>query len=201
VLPLKDNVVTPGIPVVTVAVIIASAAIYIAGWEPELAATAWPWAALASLLLSASMLARGINMLFLWLFAESLEGLFGPVSLALLLVGAGLVAAGAEELVGPETTVPSVGIAGPVAGLIGAYALTLPHARIVCWVLIPFFVTFVEIPALVLAAVWLALQAIPEVGQPPVVGLAAGLGAGLAGGWLLGRGRPALVAETEGVAR
>ena len=71
------------------------------------------------------------------------------------------MAAAGQELVDPDTVVPSVGVAGAIAALIGAYALLYPHARILCWVLIPFFVTFVEIPALILAAVWFALQAIP----------------------------------------
>ena len=79
----------------------------------------------------------------------------------------------------PDTVVPSVGVAGSIAALIGAYALLYPHARILCWVLIPFFVTFVEVPALILAAVWFALQAIPAVGQPPIAGLAGGLLLGL----------------------
>ena len=118
-------------------------------------------------------------MLFLWLFAKSLEDALGIVRfLALVLARAGSPPPGAQELVDPDTAVPSVGIAGSIAGLIGAYALAYPRARILCWVLIPFFVTFVEIPALILAAVWLALQAIPEVGQPPLAGLAGGLAAG-----------------------
>jgi membrane associated rhomboid family serine protease len=67
-------------------------------------------------------------------------------------------------------------------------------------VLIPFFVTFVEIPALILAAAWLALQAIPEVGQPPLAGLAAGLVVGLIGGWLLARRADSTPAAPRAVA-
>ena len=178
---------TGGVPLLTVTLIAASVGLHLAGWSPDLAGLAWPWAALASLLLSASLLGLVVNMLFLWLFGESLENGFGIVRFAALVLLAGLAAAGAQELVDPDAAVPSVGIAGSIAGLIGAHALAYPGARILCWVLIPFFVTFVEIPALILAAAWLALQAIPEVGQPPLAGLAAGLAVGLIGGWLLAR--------------
>jgi rhomboid family protein len=196
--PLKDNVHTAGVPALTLLVIVASVVLYAIDWDPDLTELAWPWAALASLLIGTSLLALAINMLFLWLFAESLEGSIGPALLAALLVVAGVAAAGAQELARPSTTIPTVGIAGSIAGLIGAYAVCLPGARILCWVLIPFFVTFVELPALILAALWLVLQAIPEVGQPPAVGLLAGLGVGVLGGWLFARVRPGALAEASG---
>jgi membrane associated rhomboid family serine protease len=130
-------------------------------------------------LITSTLLALVVQALFLWLFAKSLEDALGPLRFLALFALCGLAAAGAEEVMDPDTVVPSVGIAGAIAGLIGAYALTFPRARMLCWVLIPFFVTFVEIPAIVLAAIWLALQAIPEVGQPPLAGLAGGLALGL----------------------
>lgn len=178
---------TAGVPAVTIALIALSVGLHLGGWAPDLTGTWWLWAALASLLISASLLGLVVNMLFLWLFAESLEGLHGRVRLAALVLLAGIAAAGAQELADPDVTAPSVGIAGSIAGLIAAYALTLPHARILCWVLIPFFITFVEIPALIIAAVWFPLQAVPEIGQPPLAGLAGGLGVGLAAGRLLAR--------------
>ena len=136
-----------------------------------------------------------LNMLFLWLFAKSLEDTLGPLRLLALFLVGGIAAAGAQEVVDPDTVVPSVGVAGAIAALIGAYALLYPRARILCWVLLPFFVTFVEIPALILAAVWLALQALPALGQPPLAGLVAGLALGVAAIRLLAHGRPVLATE------
>jgi membrane associated rhomboid family serine protease len=197
-LPLKDNVPTPGVPVLTLALILASVCLYVVDWQPDLADLAWPWAVAASLLLSASLLGLVVNMLFLWLFGESLENALGWWRFLGLLALGGFGAAGAQELAQPDTVVPSVGIAGCIAALIGAYAILLPRGRILCWVLIPFFVTFVEIPAFFLAAAWFALQALDAVGQPPLAGLVAGLVLGMAGGWLLGRGRiAAALAEAQ----
>ena len=137
-------------------------------------------------------------MLFLWLFAKSLEDTLGTGSLP------GPVPArrdrgggGRRSSSSPTRSCPSVGVAGAIAGLIGAYALLYPRARILCWVLIPFFVTFVEIPALILAAVWFALQALDAVGQPPLAGLAAGSPRCRRRGRLLARGRATITGESS----
>jgi membrane associated rhomboid family serine protease len=171
--------------------------LYLAGWEPDLTGTAWPLAALASLLISDGIVELAVNMLFLWLFAKSLEDTLGSPRFLVLFLLAGIAAAAAQELVDPGTAVPSVGVAGAIAGLIGAYALLYPRARILCWVLIPFFVTFAEIPALILAAAWLLLQAVPAVGQPPLAGLLGGLLLGLAAARLLAHGRTLISAEAS----
>ncbi len=162
---------------------------HVLDWDPDLAELWWPVAALASIFVNEQLLGLIVNLGFLWLFAKSLEDALGSMRFLALVALVALAAAGAQELADPETPVPSMGLAGTVAGLIGAYAVTFPAARILCWVLIPFFVTFTEIPALILAVVWLALQAIPEVGQPSLAGLAGGLAAGAVAVKLLGHGR------------
>ena len=97
----------------------------------------------------------------------------------------------------PDAVVPRSASPGAIAGLIGVYALLYPRAKILCWVLIPFFVTFAEIPALILAAVWFALQALDAVGQPPLAGLAAGLAFGVATARLFVHGRETIAGESS----
>jgi membrane associated rhomboid family serine protease len=176
---------------VTIVLIVAVIVLYLTGWDPDLGDTWWPLAALASLFVSGTLIEVVVNMLFLWLFAKSLEDALGPARFLALFLLAGLAAAAMQELFDPETVTPTVGVAGSIAGLIGAYGLLYPRAKIICWLLIPFFVTFVEIPALILAAAWLALQALDAVGQPPIVGLAGGLALGVVAVRLLTRGRAA----------
>jgi membrane associated rhomboid family serine protease len=183
------------LPVATIALIVVGVVARVLDWNPDLADAWWPWAAIASLFVGGGVIELVVNMLFLWLFAKSLEDTLGVVRFLLLFLVGGLAAAGAQELLDPDTVVPSVGVAGSIAALIGAYALLYPHARILGWVLIPFFVTFVEVPALILAAVWFALQAIPAVGQPPIAGLAGGLLLGVVAIRLLAHGRPAIAAD------
>jgi membrane associated rhomboid family serine protease len=183
-IPLKDNVPSVGFPLVTISLIAATVVLAVGGWDPDLGDTWWPLAAVASLFVSDGFWEVLINMLFLWLFAKSLEDTLGRTGFLALFLLAGVVAAGVQELVDPDTVAPSVGVAGAIAGSIGAYALLFPRARILCWVLIPFFVTFVEIPSLILAAVWLALQTLDAVGQPPLVGLLGGAATGVLVTWI-----------------
>ncbi|MDX6581733.1 MAG: hypothetical protein QOI10_917 [Solirubrobacterales bacterium] len=165
-------------------------ALWVAGWDPDLSDTWWPLAAIASLFVSDGFWEIVVNMLFLWLFAKSLEDTLGRGRFLVLFLLAGVAAAAAQELFNPDTVVPSVGVAGSIAGLIGAYALLFPRARILCWVLIPFFVSFVEIPSLVVAAGWLALQALDALGQPPLVGLLGGAATGVLVAWIPIFGQP-----------
>jgi membrane associated rhomboid family serine protease len=196
-LPLKDNLGSLRAPLVTLSLIAATAVLWAAGWKPDLADTWWPVAAAASLFVTAGFWALVVNMLFLWLFAKSLEDTLGHVRFLTLFLLAGIGAAAAQELLDPDTVVPSVGVAGAIAGLIGAYALLYPRARILCWVLVPFFVSFVEIPALILAAVWFALQALDAVGQPPLSGLIGGLVVGAVAVRLLAHGRARITPEVS----
>ncbi len=183
-LPLKDNLPSNGAPLVTLSLIAATVVLWIAGWDPNLSDTWWPLAAVASLFVSGGFWEVVVNMLFLWLVAKSLEESLGRGGFLALFLLAGVVAAGVQELAEPETVAPSVGVAGAIAGLIGAYAVLFPRARILCWVLIPFFVSFVEVPALILAAVWFALQALDALGQPPAVALLGGAAIGVLVAWI-----------------
>jgi membrane associated rhomboid family serine protease len=194
---MKDNVPSLRPPLVTLALIGASIVLYVAGWDPDLADTWWPLAAIASLFVTGGFWELAVNMLFLWLFAKSLEDTLGRGRFVALFLLAGIAGAAAQELVDPDTAAPTVGVAGAIAGLIGAYAFLYPRARILCWVLIPFFVTFVEIPSLILAAAWFALQALDAVGQPPLAGLIGGLVLGGAAVTVLVHGRPRVTAAAS----
>src|SRR5262249_12269538 len=65
-------------------------------------------------------------------------------------------------------TAPTIGASGAIAGVLGAYALLFPRARVLTLIFIIFFVTLVEIPALILLAIWFILQFIPALGQVAV---------------------------------
>ena len=77
----------------------------------------------------------------------------------------GLAAVGAQVAVDPDSTVPLVGASGAIAAVLGGYILLYPRARVLTVVFIIFFFTFVEIPAVIVLGVWLALQFLPAVGQ------------------------------------
>ena len=76
----------------------------------------------------------------------------------------------------PTSTVPTIGASGAVAGVLGAYLLLLPKARVLTLIFIIFFVTFIEIPAYVMLGIWFFLQFLPAVGQVATPDVAGGGG-------------------------
>jgi len=98
------------------------------------------------------------NMLFLAIFGPTIEDSMGRSRfLAFYLLG-GLVALGAQVLVGPDSTVPTFGASGAIAAVLGGYALLHPRARVLALVLIIFLVTIIEVPAMFLLGFWFVLQ-------------------------------------------
>jgi membrane associated rhomboid family serine protease len=81
---------------------------------------------------------------------------------------AGLVAVYSQALLDPNSTLPTIGASGAIAGVLGAYALLLPRARVLTAVILIFFVTLIEIPAWAMLGIWFALQFLPAVGQVAV---------------------------------
>ena len=105
------------------------------------------------------------NMLFLWVFGNNVEDRMGRARFVLFYLLAGTVAVYAQSLVDTAGTVPTIGASGAVAGVLGGYILLHPRARVVTLVFIIFFVTLIEIPAMILLGVWAVLQFLPALGQ------------------------------------
>jgi membrane associated rhomboid family serine protease len=129
------------------------------------------------------------NMLFLWVFGNNIEDSMGRVKFTLFYLAAGLVAVYSQAALDTSSTVPTIGASGAVAGVLGAYALLHPAARVLTLIFIIFFVTLVEIPALILLAIWFVLQFLPAIGQVATPELGGGEGVAYfahVGGFLFG---------------
>ena len=105
------------------------------------------------------------NMLFLWVFGRNVEDAMGRLRFVAFYLLAGIAAVYAQSAIEPESTIPTIGASGAVAGVLGAYILLYPKARVVTLVIIIFFVTLIEIPAMILLAIWALLQFLPALGQ------------------------------------
>jgi membrane associated rhomboid family serine protease len=113
---------------------------------------------LSAMFLHGSFLHIFGNMLFLAIFGPSVEDRIGrPRYLAFYLIG-GLVALAAQTAVDPGSTAPMLGASGAIAAVLGGYILLFPRARILALVVIIFFVTIIEIPAIVMLGLWFAEQ-------------------------------------------
>ena len=103
------------------------------------------------------------NMLFLWIFGNNIEDRLGHVRFLLFYLAGGLAASALQFLVGPNSTIPSVGASGAIAAVLGAYLVLYPRARVTT-VVIFFLITIVELPALVVLGLWFLLQLLEGVG-------------------------------------
>lgn len=191
-LPIKDDIPTDRVPVVTLALILANVAVLVvfgpgaardAGLVP---ADPEPLRWLTSLFVHVGVLHLLGNALFLWLFGPNVEDALGRARfLGLYLVG-GLVASAAQVAVDAGSATPLAGASGAVATVMGAYLRLYPWARVLCVAFALLFFTIVAIPMPALLALWVAVQVGLELLDPGSVAIAAHL-AGLAVGLLAAR--------------
>lgn len=114
-----------------------------------------------AMFLHANWLHIGGNMLYLWIFGNNIEDVLGRGRFLLFYLACGLGAAALHIMSDPLSTTPTVGASGAVAGLMGAYLLLYPQARILS--IVPIFgivSTFMEVPASVVIGFWIVLQII-----------------------------------------
>ena len=116
------------------------------------------------------------NMLFLWIFGGNVEDAMGRLRFLGFYLLAGVAAVYSQCLLDPSSATPTIGASGAIAGVLGAYAVLLPRARVLTLLFILFFVTLVEVPAYLLLGLWFVLQFIPAVGQVAVPDIAGGGG-------------------------
>jgi membrane associated rhomboid family serine protease len=126
---------------------------------------AWWVTLFTSMFMHGGILHIAGNMLFLWVFGNNIEDSMGRGRFVGFYLLAGLVAVYSQAVLDLDSTTPTIGASGAVAGVLGAYALLHPRARVITLIIIIFFVTLVEIPALVLLSIWFVLQFLPAVGQ------------------------------------
>ena len=181
-LPLRDNAPTRSFPLVTLTLIAANFAVWF--WELQAptaridrysyypcsvvgpcigvarAHLSWWESAFSSVFMHASWAHILGNMLFLWIFGNNVEDALGRGRFLLFYLASGLVATAGQTYVTlhyagiAAANVPGLGASGAIAGVLGAYFVLLPEARILT--LIGFFV--VSVPAIVFLGFWFLFE-------------------------------------------
>ena len=105
------------------------------------------------------------NMWFLWVFGRGVEDVLGHAKYLAFYLICGVAAAICHVLINFNSTVPTVGASGAIAGVMGAYLVTFPRARVVTLVILFIFITTVDIPAAFLLLYWFAIQFFNGVGS------------------------------------
>lgn len=183
-LPLKDNIPSRTFPIITVGIILVNISVFI--WEltlkdiereqvfrylgliPKemtLALTERieliPYNLLTvftSMFLHGGLFHILGNMLYLWIFGNNVEDSFGHGRFLLFYILSGIFAALSQYLYDPLANVPMIGASGAVSGVLGAYLILYPYARVVTAVFIFIFIKLVELPAFIFLTFWFFMQ-------------------------------------------
>ena len=113
---------------------------------------------LTSMFLHGGLFHLAGNMLYLWIFGNNVEDSMGSGRFVVFYLLCGVVAAAAQTWSDPGSRVPMIGASGAISGILGAYLLLYPHARILTLVTFGFFIQFIHVPALIVIGFWAVVQ-------------------------------------------
>lgn len=209
-IPLKDDLPTDRTPIVTIALVATNVVVFL--WQLQVGLdlsvqrggaipyeiltfrdVEWrdlvppPFTVLTSMFMHGGWLHLGFNMLTLWIFGCNVEDALGRVRYLAFYLVTGIAAAVAQTLasaVSGDVLVPMVGASGAIAGVLAAYLVLYPYARVLTAVVIVIFVRLVYLPARFFILGWFGLQVLSVLfGASPGGGVAffAHIGGFLAG--------------------
>ncbi|MDH4028690.1 MAG: rhomboid family intramembrane serine protease, partial [Nitrospirota bacterium] len=112
----------------------------------------------SSMFMHGNLLHLGSNMLFLWIFGNNIEDKLGHLRYILFYGLCGFAAAYSYALTNPASMIPMIGASGAVSGVLGAYMLLFPRARVHTLIFLGFFVEIVSLPAVFVIGFWIVLQ-------------------------------------------
>lgn len=117
-----------------------------------------PHTFLTSLFLHGGLFHLAGNMLFLWIFGDNLEDAFGHLGFLVFYLACGFSADLAHILANPNSSLPTVGASGAIAGVLGGYLLLYPNAKVDVILIIIIFFRIFTFPAWIVLIVWFSLQ-------------------------------------------
>ncbi len=184
-IPLKDSVSSRSWPVVNVLLILANVAVFVKelsfpdgrlleaflhdwGVVP-LRLLSYPWedwpTIFSSMFMHGGWAHVGGNMLYLWIFGDNVEDRMGHFRYLLFYLLVGAAATLTQVSLNPASRIPLIGASGAIAGVLGAYFVLYPTARVLTLVPIFYFIRVVEIPALFFLGFWFVMQALQGMGS------------------------------------
>ena len=181
-IPLKDDIPARRFPVVNIGLIGVNIVVFLFemaagphldqvimrfGFVPAQFSSMYSWDYLdigryttvfTSLFLHGSLFHVLANMWVLWIFGDNVEDCMGRLRYLVFFLLCGIASVMAQALSNPDSTLPLVGASGAISGVLGAYFLTYPRARILT--LVPIFILFylIDIPAFIFLGIWFLIQ-------------------------------------------
>jgi membrane associated rhomboid family serine protease len=111
-------------------------------------------------------------MLYLWIFGDNVEDAMGRGRFLLFYVICGAAASGLHIAIDPNSKIPMVGASGAIAGVLGAYLILYPQARVYTLLFFFFFIHVIRLPAVFVLGFWFFLQIL--YGLPTLGGMTGG---------------------------
>jgi membrane associated rhomboid family serine protease len=175
--PIRDDVPSRTYPYATLGLIIINVFIFIIQFGHRMTDPAGAASAVASFGLVPAQAAEGRvfpfvtsmfmhggwfhligNMWYLWIFGDNVEDRLGPAKFVIFYIACGLIGNLGHFLFNPGSTVPAVGASGAIAGVLGAYLISYPMARILVVIPLFLFLHLMTVPALVVLGFWFIIQ-------------------------------------------
>ena len=100
----------------------------------------------------------GGNMLYLWIFGNNIEDKLGHIKFVIFYILGGIAAAYSHAFASPSSMLPMVGASGAVSGILGAYVLLFPRAKVYTLVFFGFFARVITLPAVFVIGFWIVIQ-------------------------------------------
>ncbi|MDD9858999.1 MAG: rhomboid family intramembrane serine protease [Nitrospira sp.] len=98
------------------------------------------------------------NMLYLWIFGNNIEDIMGHGRFIVFYAMCGIVAASAHAATDPQSVIPMIGASGAISGILGAYLLLYPHAKVLVLIPLGFVSQMVYVPAVLVLGLWFVMQ-------------------------------------------
>lgn len=129
-----------------------------AALPPELALVPPAATVITSMFLHGGFMHLAGNMLYLWIFGNNVEDAMGHLRFILFYLLCGVAAAAGQVLQDPGSAVPMIGASGAISGVLGAYLLLYPHARVLVAIPLGFYLHTLRLPAGMVLALWFLIQ-------------------------------------------
>jgi membrane associated rhomboid family serine protease len=117
-----------------------------------------PVTLLVSMFMHGSIFHLVFNMLYLWIFGNNVEDFLGHAWFFIFYFIVGLGASLTHIVFNPNSQVPMIGASGAIAGVLGAYLILFPQARVLTFVFLFFFIRIIAIPAAIVLGIWIFIQ-------------------------------------------
>jgi len=128
------------------------------------------WTLLTSMFLHGGFFHIIGNMLYLWIFGDNIEDAFGHSWYLLVYLFAGIAGSLLQVVMLPHSPVPTIGASGAISGIMGAYFVLFPRARVLTLIPIFFFIRLIYLPAPLLLGFWILFQVLQGCSSVPGMG-------------------------------